>query len=147
MGLAIADSFNALVLNNSSLKAQEDPPIDPLFTDPDYSDPFDLHMPSNNPPMFRSGWEPDHCPQRDRAQKAFLDMKVLAKLSSTYLYNYGQKLNYGSMFTRYFPKDSCAAIEGIILANFSNVQRVGRALLPSQDPSAPRWNAKSTRPI
>lgn len=142
LGLAIADSSNTLVLNNSSFKVRGNLPIDPWFTDHDYNNPSDLHKPSINASICRSGWQPDQCRQRDTTQLAFLDIEILAKLSGACLYSYGQNMSDGSMFTRHFPNYSCAAIEVKILATFFNVQRGGRALLPLQDPSAPGWNAK-----
>ena len=129
------------ILLGIAIAQNPDPAPDPAFTTPDYSKPGPLHMPNNNGPMFRSGWD-NNCPERNRAQKAFLTMETMAKLSSTYLDNFNRKLNDGSMFTRYFSKDSSVAVEAILLATFFNVRRVGRVLLPPQDPSAPRWNTK-----
>ena len=129
------------ILLGIAIAQNPDPAPDPAFTTPDYSKPGPLHMPNNNGPMFRSGWD-NNCPERNRAQKAFLTMEIMAKLSSTYLDNFNRKLNDGSLFTRYFSKDSGVAVEAILLATFFNVRRVGRVLLPPQDPSAPRWNAK-----
>ena len=117
-------------LNSPTLVIKDDPTIDIVFSQPDYSDPDPLFMPNNNGPMFRSGWklaepaapgEPVDCPNRARVQKAFFDVMRLSEAASAYMFEYNAGRNDGSSYLRYFPKQTLNLVTSIVYNTYFNV--------------------------
>ena len=113
---------------------------DPAFTTPDYSNPGPLQMPNDNGPMFRSGWD-QNCPERNRAQMAFVDAILMAQRSIIYLNDYIAGRNDGSMYKRYFAEPRRGNVLSVLTATYFNVRLVNDVYQQVTDPGSSVWNA------
>lgn len=126
MGIVTAHAPHTREFNRSTLFPRDE---DPAFTTPNYFDPDPLYMPGGDGPMFRSGWIPDHCTERDRVFKAFSDAHHLAIACRIYLHNFEQGNNDGSSYNRYFARSSYYLVRDVIVSTFGNVERVNGQLV------------------
>jgi hypothetical protein len=62
---------------------------DPIFEEPDASNPHDLA--TLNGPMMRSNLEPDHCLEKQQVRRAMKEALQLARAALDYLRDYGKE--------------------------------------------------------
>ena len=97
------------------------PDQDPAFQPPDWSNPGILI--SDNGPMLRSNWEPDHCAEKVRVSAAFYQALLLARTALDYL---DANLNSpGDSYQRYFAGQSIVTVRNVFSMFFNPDYRYG----------------------